>query len=116
MQSKNIGVIFLLALGMPCAFADGGTSLHAQPPYRLENITLERPELGSAPLPPSELGQNRGREFLLPDTGGYAIAPGNEPELAFDSSRRQGRLTLEQRRMLRQQIGEVGHDIYAPRN
>jgi hypothetical protein len=50
----------------------------------------------------------------LPDTSGYGGQMEGSSN-ASDYPRRQGRMTAEERRALRRQIDEVGHDLYAPR-
>lgn len=52
--------------------------------------------------------------FAFPDGSGYGTQSDNSSASA-DNFRRSGRLTPEERRALRRQIDEVGHDIYAPK-
>jgi hypothetical protein len=51
-----------------------------------------------------------GQVFAMPDTSDYS-----NPQDNNDPRRRSGRMSPEERRALRRQIDEVGHDIYAPR-
>lgn len=52
----------------------------------------------------------RGQIFAMPDTSGYSAPADNN-----EQRRRAGRMSPEERRALRRQIDEVGHDIYAPK-
>ena len=51
------------------------------------------------------------RDAGLPDSSGSGDSADNQA----DANRRQGKLSLEERRALRRQIDEAGHDIYAPK-
>lgn len=113
MRFKQIGLFLLLLLGFADAFAgpgghrgdERGTAV-----FRLRGTALEREEPRSEP-PQSRAEQPHAREFDLPDNGGYGARVGSLPE----NPPRQWRMTPEERRALRRQIDEVGHDIYAPR-
>jgi hypothetical protein len=56
--------------------------------------------------------ERRRREF---DSSGFGTRSDNAANNVPDASRRQGKLSPEERRALRRQIDEAGHDIYAPR-
>jgi hypothetical protein len=51
----------------------------------------------------------------LPDTSGYGTLNDNGMNSA-DNSRRAGRMSPEERRALRRQIDEAGHDLYPPKH
>ncbi len=121
MRFKHIGVSLLLildaahALAEPGAYRrDGRDTVRA---YFLQNTTVERGEQRNEQQSQRPSERFRGRESGLPDSSGYS-APG-EPNSSSNSSselnRRQGRLTPEERRALRRQIDEAGHDIYSPK-
>jgi hypothetical protein len=61
-------------------------------------------------------GGGRGRTFGLPENSGF----GSNRDYAGrgsgdDSQQRQGKMSPEERRALRRQIDEAGHDIYTPK-
>jgi hypothetical protein len=69
-------------------------------------------------------GRDQGRQERMERGGGpqrdrQGAAPGREqrggPEAGPDRSNRQSRLSPEERRVLRRQINEAGHEVYAPR-
>lgn len=58
-------------------------------------------------------GEPRHHRFIgLPDTSGYSASGDSNSQ---DNPRRQGKLSPEERRALRRQIDEVGHDLYSPK-
>lgn len=79
---------------------------------QLQSFALDR----SAPVGMQQ-GQQQGephraRFIGLPETSGYsASGDSNSP----DNLRRQGKLSPEERRALRRQIDEAGHDLYSPK-
>lgn len=116
MWFKQFGLFFLLLLGMADSFAgpDGprrdelrGAVFHTQ------STALERGEVRRDQPIPIQGEAGRQREFGLPETSGFTAQTERNAN-ASDYPRRQGRMTLEERRALRRQIDEVGHDIYAP--
>lgn len=68
---------------------------------------------GQAPDPYSQSNSLRERKSILPDGSGFAMQ-GEGSAAASDYSGRQGKLSPEERRALRRQIDEAGHDIYSP--
>jgi hypothetical protein len=58
--------------------------------------------------------ERRGRYVTLPDTSGYGSLNDNATN-SGDNGRRTGRLSPEERRALRRQIDEAGHDLYSRR-
>ena len=73
--------------------------------YLTEGGAQRIPQVAEQPL--QFQGRGHAREFALPDTGGYDNETGN------GEGRRPGRMSVEQRRILRQQIDEAGHDLYS---
>jgi hypothetical protein len=69
-------------------------------------------------------GRDQGRQERMERGGGQGrdrqgAAQGREqrggPDAGPDRSNRQSRLSPEERRVLRRQINEAGHEVYAPR-
>ncbi len=119
MRLKHIAVSVLLLSGAVQALAEPfGFSRDARNTaraYRLENTAMERSDPRNGAPAPQQIDRRRGREFGNPDSSGYGAPGDNQSNAAPDNSRRQGRLTPEERRALRRQIDEAGHDIYAPK-
>ncbi|TFV88940.1 hypothetical protein E4K72_21790 [Oxalobacteraceae bacterium OM1] len=67
-------------------------------------VSQEEPQ----PLP-RQVDVQRGQVYAMPDTSGYG---GSAPDPNAEQRRRSGRMSPEERRALRRQIDEVGHDIY----
>lgn len=107
----------MLALGAASAFADPGfggrNAREAVRAYQIQSVTLERnvPREQLQPLP-----QERRRENVMPESSGYGAAgDAQSNSQQAENMRRQSRLTPEERRALRRQIDEAGHDIYSPK-
>jgi hypothetical protein len=81
----------------------------------LQSAAIERAEVREGSQAMSQ-ERRRNAEVVFPGSGNAFSAQGVEvvPPSA-ENSRRPGRLSPEERRTLRRQINEVGHDIYAPR-
>jgi len=110
MRIERIIVSFLLAGAAASAPAQpAGYRRGAHEPvsvsYLKEGGPQRMPQVAGQPLQFQERGP--GREFALPDTGGY------DSEAGRGEGRRPGRMSVEQRRILRQQIDEAGHDLYS---
>jgi len=116
MWFKQFGLLFLLLLGMADSFA--GADGHRRDDLRgavfhTQNAALEHGEAGRNQQIPIQGDNGRQREFAFPETGDFSSQTQRDANAA-DYPRRQGRMSLEERRALRRQIDEVGHDIYAP--
>lgn len=113
MRLNQIGIFLLLILGAAQALAEPG--LHKQETrngvrtYQFFSVEKSEPA-GQEEAQPVE--PRRPREFAFPDNREYAMQGENQ---LGSVTRRQGRMTLEERRALRRQIDEVGHDLYAPK-
>lgn len=118
MRLLRLGFFVLLMLGLATASADSGTSRRdareAVRAYHVQSVTLER----SMPREPHQAQQyERQRQgFGVPDSSGYGSAGDAQSNQQADNQRRQGRMTPEERRALRRQIDEAGHDIYKPKH
>lgn len=117
MRLGQICVSLLLILGSANVFAEPGQNRHGgRDPVRafqVQNVTLDRDQRGAPPAA-QQAERSRGRLLGLPGSGdsGQNDNPSNS---SADNERRQGRLSPEERRALRRQIDEVGHDIYSPK-
>ncbi|WP_088709034.1 hypothetical protein [Noviherbaspirillum denitrificans] len=117
MRLHRIGSCLLLLLCAASALAEPGgyrrDARDAVRAYHIQAVTLERT------LPPGQMQgvpQERPRQGM-PDSSGYG-APResrSDSQQAENARRQQGRMTPEERRTLRRQIDEAGHDIYSPR-
>ena len=62
-----------------------------------------------------EQERRRSKDLGLPESSGSGEQGDNQTNASSDGARRNGRLSPEERRALRRQIDEAGHDIYAPK-
>lgn len=119
MQIKRIGLSLLVIAGSAHALA--GVGMAAPSPreavraYHMQSIALERDNQRPQQPPQQQPEQRRGRENAFPDSSGSGGEAESHTNSSADNARKQGRLSPEERRALRRQIDEAGHDIYAPR-
>ncbi|RJF95377.1 hypothetical protein [Noviherbaspirillum saxi] len=117
MRLEHIGIFSLLILGLANAFAEPGEARYVGREvvraFQVQNAALDRGEYRNGQ--PVQGDRRRGRELNGQDTSGYGAPNDGRGSETADNSRRQGRLSPEERRALRRQIDEVGHDIYAPK-
>ncbi|HEY8609443.1 MAG TPA: hypothetical protein VIM12_20195 [Noviherbaspirillum sp.] len=112
----KLGVPFLLIACTSALSAEPGYPRDGRESVRailLQNA-IERDSRGEPPA--MDLDRRRGGDSLFPDAGtatGSQVQEGNNP--SAESVRRLRSLSPEERRTLRRQIDEVGHDIYSPR-
>lgn len=118
MRLHRIGSCLLLTLCAASALADpGGNRRDARDSvraYHIQSVTLDRnlPRDPMQGMPPERRPSNQ----VTPESSGYGSAPeAQSNSQQAENSRRQGRMTPEERRTLRRQIDEVGHDIYLPK-
>jgi len=107
---KKTVFLLLLILGTGSAFAQSG------------NYAMNRREAvyfyAQEAMPPQGMDQQRPmdrRRMQEFNSSGFGMQGNDATGNLADPSRRQGKLSPEQRRALRQQIDEAGHDIYSPR-
>lgn len=116
MRLTYLGFFLLLTFGAADAFAGSGGHGRGESgnPF-LRNAALERniPTAEQQGPRPGEL--RRGRFLELPQESSGYDSQGDSGSGSQDNSRRQGKLSPEERRTLRRQIDEVGHDIYSPK-
>lgn len=114
----------LTHLGFSLLLITGAANVLAAPggPYRDECEVVRVSQLQGFALDRGvpagmQQGQQQGeprrtRLIGLPETSGYSVyGDSNSP----DNPRHQGKLSPEERRALRRQIDEAGHDLYSPR-
>lgn len=85
--------------------------------FRLRSIAADRNDKpGEAPSPRAG-EQRRDRYSAFPESSGSSGSSGGQDNsAAADHARRPSRnMSPEERRALRRQIDEVGHDIYSPK-
>jgi hypothetical protein len=118
---KHIGVSLLFILGAMNASADPGgngrfnTGFFSA--FPAQRFVAERGDQRNGPQLQGQ-GERRGREFGGQDASGFGnqgSGGSSSNANASDNARRQGRMSPEERRALRRQIDEAGHDIYRPR-
>lgn len=113
MRLTHFGFFLLLVSGTANVFAGPGGFGRAERGF-LQNAVLERSLQGVEQPGQRQPEPRGGRQVVLPETSGYT-AQGDSGSSSQDNARRQGRMSPEDRRTLRRQIDEVGHDIYAPK-
>lgn len=118
MRFHRFGSFLLLVFGATSAFADPGyprrDAREAVRAYHIQSVTLDRnlPREPVQNIPPERRREGAG----VPESSGYGSsgdAQSNSQQA--ENMRRQGRMTPEERRALRRQIDEAGHDIYSPK-
>jgi len=119
MRIKPVCVSLPLIAVVASAFAEpegfGRTPREAVRAYHVQSAALDRngqriPQQGQQ-FPE----QRRDREGGLSDSSGYGAQGSGQSNSSADNMRKQGKLSPEERRALRRQIDEAGHDLYAPR-
>ena len=117
MHLKRLVISILLSVGAASVLADAGgygrSSRDAVRAFQVQNIYLER----STPQPqiPAPTDRRENRAYPGQDSSGYGGQPDAQASQSAENARRQGRMSPEERKALRRQIDEVGHDIYAPK-
>lgn len=111
MRTQISGFLLLLALIANSAWAQSSLAMRETGRFTpVQSAVLEEGEQHPAQ---AQLNERRARDFELPDVGNY---PQSGTDFsAPDNSRKHGRLSPEERRALRRQINEVGHDLYTPK-
>lgn len=119
MQIKRIGLSLLVIVSSTPALAGFGMAApsprEAVRAYHMQNIALERDNQRPQQPPQQQPEQRRGRENAFTDSSGSGGEAESHANSSADNARKQGRLSPEERRALRRQIDEAGHDIYVPR-
>ena len=123
MRFLRPGSYVLLTLCVAAASAEPGygrrDARDAVRAYHIQSVTLER-SLPREPQPVPVQPQERPRQGPgMPESSGYGSSgeaqSHQQAHQQTENQRRQGRMTPEERRALRRQIDEAGHDIYHPK-
>jgi hypothetical protein len=122
MRFSRLGSSVLLTLCVAAASAEPGygrrDARDAVRAYHIQSVTLER----NLPREPQQVQpQERPRQGLgQPESSGHGLGgeaqSQQQAHQQTENQRRQGRMTPEERRALRRQIDEAGHDIYRPKH
>jgi hypothetical protein len=115
---KPITIALLLSVCMGNTFAQSRTGgFYMQENARFIPMQMQRGGQGADQQMQRQNEQHHGRAFSFPQNGGAASGGDNfsNSNNAYDAQHRQSKMSPEERRALRQQIDEAGHDIYAPR-
>jgi hypothetical protein len=108
---KILSISLLLMIGTINAFARSG----GYQDLRNEMHAIQY-QYGGHSQGGQQGGERRSKDGSEYDGNGRGSSgAGNEANSGSDQGRKSGRMTPEERRTLRQQINEAGHDIYAPR-
>jgi hypothetical protein len=108
---KKIGVSLLFVLGMADAMASPLERELARV-FQFQRVAVERGEQRNDARVPNE---RRGDEQYSRRDDAFGNRGGNQADNANENARKQGRMSPEERRALRRQIDEAGHDIYRPK-
>ena len=119
MRLKLLGTFLLLALGAAIAIAgpsDGWRSgREIVRAFQVQGVPQERSDFRNQ-QEQVQPERRRSREVVGQDnSSGYGGPAEGRAGDAAENARRQGRLSADERRALRRQIDEVGHDIYGPK-
>jgi hypothetical protein len=114
---KYFGVTLLFVAGSGAAFASPGGNRESDGNFtrffQMQRVVVERGEQRNDSRMAGPDERRRGGDFDRQSNGDFANQSGNSS--ANDNSKKQGRLSPEERRALRRQIDEAGHDIYRPK-
>lgn len=118
MRLRLLGTFLLLALGAAIAIAapsDGWRSgREIVRAFQVQGAAQERSDFRNQ-QEQAQPDRRRSRDVVGQDSSGYSGPAEGRAGDAAENARRQGRLSADERRALRRQIDEVGHDIYGPK-
>ncbi|HYD96203.1 MAG TPA: hypothetical protein VEC01_12820 [Noviherbaspirillum sp.] len=121
MRLTRISFLFFLALGAANAYAEPGGLVRdarrdAIRAYHIQAVNMDR-NLPRDPVPVQPPQDARRPGISVPESSGYGSSGDSQSNSTqqAENMRRQGRMTPEERRALRRQIDEAGHDIYTPK-
>lgn len=116
---KQISVCLLLIAGIADVSASAGGKRREERDFmRLFQVQSPEAERGgqrSEPQMQRHAERRRSREDGPQDSSGNGSQVDNSSGNPPETPRKQGKLSPEERRALRRQIDEAGHDIYAPK-
>ncbi|MFC7517432.1 hypothetical protein ACFQUU_20700 [Herbaspirillum sp. GCM10030257] len=118
MRLKLLGTFLLLALGAAIAIASPSDSWRSGREivraFQVQGVTQERGDFRHQ-QEQAQPDRRRSRDVAGQESSGYGGPAEGRAGDAAENARRQGRLSADERRALRRQIDEVGHDIYGPK-
>jgi hypothetical protein len=112
---KQISVFLVAVSGLANASAgtNGVDRWFGESGVRMHQVALDRGEQRNDRMGQG-IGERRRGDYPGTDSSGSS-QPDNSTGSANDNAKRQGKMSPEERRALRRQIDEAGHDIYRPR-
>jgi hypothetical protein len=117
MRLSRLGYFLALAFCAGSTAAQQGGFAHPERAglYAFRSQGGDMEQVGQGGEQQRQRGEGRrGRYVTVPDTSGYG-ALNDTSGNSGDNNRRAGRLSPEERRALRRQIDEAGHDLYSRR-
>ncbi|HEY0845113.1 MAG TPA: hypothetical protein VGE12_07080 [Noviherbaspirillum sp.] len=120
MRITAISLTLLLSTGASAAIAEPGGGARGPKDvvrtYFIQNVYMDRDNTRQQQQSQQALEQQRRqRDAGQAESSGFGAPGESHANSSAENSRKQGRLSPEERRTLRRQIDEVGHDIYTPR-
>jgi hypothetical protein len=116
---KQISVSLLFILAMADAAADSqGNRWDVREfarAFQVQRVAVERGDQRHEPRIPAPDDRGRGEQIGRQDSSGFGNQGDNSSNNGNDNSKKHGRMSPEERRALRRQIDEAGHDIYRPK-
>jgi hypothetical protein len=83
--------------------------------FQVQKVAVERGDQRGEPRMPVPDDRGRSDQIGRQDTSGFGNQGDNSSNNGNDNSKKHGRMSPEERRALRRQIDEAGHDIYRPK-
>ena len=113
---KHIGasVLFVMGIADACAGSSGNhwDMREWAQVFQIQRTAVDHGERGSSH---SNLSDERRRGDGNRQDSGFGNQAGNARGNVDDNAQKNGRMSPEERRALRRQIDEAGHDIYRPK-
>jgi hypothetical protein len=110
---KQLGVFLIVILAGATASASDADKWFGVHGFPLRWTALDRGDQRGDRFAP-DAGERRRADFSGADSSGSSQSD-NSSGNANDNAKRQGKMSPEDRRALRRQIDEAGHDIYRPK-
>lgn len=113
MRLKRIGVSLLFILGLASAFAQSGGNRSGgnfTSAFYLFRASMENGEQEGKQQTQRTSEQRPNQQPV--ESSGFGGNPDGNSNAQSEQTRKQGKLSPEERRALRRQIDEAGHDIY----
>ena len=113
----TIALLLIVCMAHASALSRAG-GFYMQENARFIPMQMQRGGQGADQQIQRQNEQRQGRAFSFPQNGGAASGGDNfsNSNNAYDAQHgKQGKMSPEERRALRRQIDEAGHDIYTPK-